>query len=769
MIDFEDSSKFVKFSQEKKKLHELTLKALIHFANIDKDYDERERSIVKNYAEKNNVTEYYGVSVFDNPAKSREEFYKIVNKLGKLELGKDYVLYNLMHHLHEMADADNLIHEQELELLNFIKNKLSPRAHSGIIFDKIQDEIINQDYSARVTVQALPGFGKTDTIARRIIKLYEEDRLRADEIMCVSYTRAAVKMMKERLAELLKKEKKKFPASIKILTLDKYATASNFQMDENYSVINYEYTWRKFVELLDDESKFDWRDSHKQLKHIFFDESQDILNTELKRGFRIEKQPRKEACEKLIELASKDCGITACGDTLQQIFGYTIKSKDEDKKMSLLQKLEKDKNIKNFELATNYRSKNSKQLEMVEDLAIDIMRMDANEIENMENPLVNIANKSEGNQIFYAVDNSLILFRQNKDVLSASYNLQSLGKDYRLGIKPGFLESYYESWVYKFFKYFHENELDDVNRTEFGEFFKSLPARYQLDKNIDGIWQLIYNFCSSGQDTVSIELFNEKLKYSSNKLIEFVSSDYGFRGPKISTIHSSKGTEADIVNIDNYIHEKSISDVDEAKVAYVAISRAKKEVKIYNQSSQKPWKTSGKFKRHYSCRSPSLNDSRAILNIETGMKGDYDPMSIVSNTLKLSEVEKTQDLLEKLYVGNQNFKIFAQRKSSKKPFRVFLSDHNDQRHKLGNFTDEFSLAVNGITEQSRIIPNSMKHIFLMPNQINDIHLMDIGTYKYAGDLDELPILEKYKKIGCWLYPIFYSLQPFVFMRKNESG
>ena len=63
----------------------------------------------------------------------------------------------------------------------------------------------------------------------------------------------------------------------------------------------------------------------------------------------------------------------------------------------------------------------------------------------------------------------------------------------------------------------------------------------------------------------------------------------------------------------------------------------------------------------------------------------------------------------------------------------------------------------------------MKHIFLMPNQINDIHLMDIGTYKYAGDLDELPILEKYKKIGCWLYPIFYSLQPFVFMRKNESG
>ena len=172
-----------------------------------------------------------------------------------------------MHHLHEMADADNLIHDQELELLNFIKNKLSSRAHSELIFDKTQEEIINQDYSARVTVQALPGFGKTDTIARRIIKLYEEDRVRANEIMCQLH-KAAVKMMKERLAELLK-EKEKVSASIKILTLDKYATASNFQMDEKYSVINYQYTWKKFLELLDDETKYDWRDSHKELKHIF--------------------------------------------------------------------------------------------------------------------------------------------------------------------------------------------------------------------------------------------------------------------------------------------------------------------------------------------------------------------------------------------------------------------------------------------------------------------------------------------------------------------
>ena len=81
-------------------------------------------------------------------------------------------------------------------------------------------------------------------------------------------------------------------------------------------------------------------------------------------------------------------------------------------KKSLLQNLEQDKKIKSFELTTNYRAKGSKQLELVEDLAINIMRMDADEIESMDNPLVNIARESKGDQIFYAVDNSLILLEK---------------------------------------------------------------------------------------------------------------------------------------------------------------------------------------------------------------------------------------------------------------------------------------------------------------------------------------------------------------------
>ena len=58
MINFEDSSQLREFNEEMKKFHELTLKALIHFANIDQNYDDREKTIVKNYAEKHNLNEH---------------------------------------------------------------------------------------------------------------------------------------------------------------------------------------------------------------------------------------------------------------------------------------------------------------------------------------------------------------------------------------------------------------------------------------------------------------------------------------------------------------------------------------------------------------------------------------------------------------------------------------------------------------------------------------------------------------------------------------
>ena len=333
----ESTANFKEFASEMAKFKELTFQAMVHFANIDENYDDSEKKIIETYAENENIKSHYSVSVFDNPKKSKEEFQKIIMKIKKLKLDSNYTLFTLLHHLQELADADNLIEEQEIELLNVIKKHLKSKTHSDLVFDKRQEEIINLSSSERITVQALPGFGKTDTIARRIIKLYEEDGIRANEIMCVSYTRQAVKSMKMRLAKLLDKENKSYPAGLKILTLDKYATASNFQMSSKYSVINYQYTWKKFLELLNDPNQFDWRDSHLDIRHIFFDEAQDITDAD--------RQLRKAASKKIIELASPDCGVTVCGDTLQQIYGYAARG-NKELEISLLQDLRMTKNSK---------------------------------------------------------------------------------------------------------------------------------------------------------------------------------------------------------------------------------------------------------------------------------------------------------------------------------------------------------------------------------------------------------------------------------------
>lgn len=752
----ESIENFKEFASEMAKFKELTFQAMVHFANIDENYDGSEKKIIETYAENENIKSHYSVSIFDNPKKSKEEFQKIIMKIKKLKLDSNYTLFTLLHHLQELADADNLIKDQEIELLNVIKKHLKSKTHSDLVFDKRQEEIINLPSSERITVQALPGFGKTDTIARRIIKLYEEDRIRASEIMCVSYTRQAVKSMKMRLAKLLDKENKSYPAGIKILTLDRYATASNFQMSSKYSVINYRYTWKKFLELLNDPDQSDWRASHLDIRHIFFDEAQDITDAQ--------QQFRKAASKKIIELASPDCGITACGDTLQQIYAYAAKG-NKELEISLLQDLENDKKFKNFELTTNYRTKDNNQLNFVEDVAIEIMSMDSDELSSIENPLISIAKKDKENEIFFSVDNSLILYRWKKDMLKACHNLQSLDNNYRLTTQQDRLEPYYEGWVFKFFKYFYDKELDIVNKNQFKKFFKTLPMRYQSEKNIDEIWQLIFNYAGAEESSISINLFNEKLKRSSNLLVDFTSSDFGFRGPKISTIHSSKGTEADIVSIDDYNKEKIITNKGEAKVTFVALSRAKERVNIQKRNSSISWKWNKRFNRHYHGIKSSLKDPRAKITIETGIKGDYDPYSIVSNKMKEEEVDQTQEMLQKLYVGNKNFIIHAKRLGPLKPFRIFL-EYQDHLHKLGNFTHEHTLAVNGVIEASKIIPSSLMSLYSRPNEISDLKLMDIATFKPQGNLDEQPILKKYKDIGCWLYPVIYSLQPYILHKKR---
>ena len=104
------------------------------------------------------------------------------------------------------------------------------------------------------------------------------------------------------------------------------------------------------------------------------------------------------------------------------------------------------------------------------------------------------------------------------------------------------------------------------------------------------------------------------------------------------------------------------------------------------------------------------------------------------------------------------------------PFSIFLKENkSNQAFQLGKFTEDFSADLNRISQKTTFIPKKLQEKYLAPNLITDLKLLDIATYipsnKKDGDIDELPILNKFKELGCWLYPVIYNLHRFEFKKK----
>ena len=752
---FKDIEKLVAYGAEKKKLNELIHSALIHFANIDENFHDNEKHFINQYADNHNVkVPYHQIAIPNDYKRSKKAFEKIISKIKALDLNTHYSLFTLLHFLHELADSDNLLEEQEAELINLIKSHIKPNTvASNFILDEKQQEIINLDQDARITVSALPGSGKTDVIARRVQKLYEIDRVRANEIMLISFTNNAVKEMKIRLAKIMGK---KFPAGIKVLTLDKYATSSNFAMDPKHDLISFSHNMRAFLNHMLDEEKTDWREQHRELRHIFIDEAQDLVG-----GYN---EPRRSVCEELIKLADKDCGVTICGDLTQQIYPFKNSIIADDDK-SLLAFAYDYKEFTHFELSKIYRSKKADQLDFIEDTALEIMLLDNNDSDSVNNPLVEISKKEEDVEIIDAVDNYMFLFRWNKDLINSCANLQDLNKNFRL--TPGKIEPYYEQWVASFFQDSIEKNLQEISREEFNEFFKSQSSRMQLDKSSDEMWQLIYNYASSGPDSISLELFYEQLKKTRGKLIDFTSKDIGFRGPKLSTIHAAKGSQEQNISIHEYkeVQESSLKSTMQAKLLFVALSRAQNKVQVLKDSgTERSWRKNG-TKRHYSIKKADHEAKRHALFMELGIDGDYSPIEIVSNKINEDEVIATQEVLKKLYIGNDSYSISGRRNNFKKRFNLFL-EYGKREYMLGSLSADVNIDLNFLGSHRNFIPKGLQEKFTIPNEINDIKLMDIGSYIASADeLDDLPILNKYKELGCWHYPIIYSIQRFIFKKR----
>ncbi|MFD0851218.1 UvrD-helicase domain-containing protein [Actinomadura adrarensis] len=165
--------------------------------------------------------------------------------------------------------------------------------------------VVEQPPNARVLVTAGAGAGKTHTLVRRLDFLVAEGGLSAGEILVLTFSRAAVRELRNRLAEQGDSAR-----HVRVQTFDSWALDLLMQVDASG-----EWQQRSFEQRIAGAGEAIEKGLAEEvygedLLHVVIDEVQDLVGS------------RRELVEVLLD--EFDPGFTVVGDPAQSIYGFTV-------------------------------------------------------------------------------------------------------------------------------------------------------------------------------------------------------------------------------------------------------------------------------------------------------------------------------------------------------------------------------------------------------------------------------------------------------------
>ncbi len=165
-----------------------------------------------------------------------------------------------------------------------------------------QLEVVKAPAVARLLVIAGAGQGKTEVVVSRIDNLVQDEGLDAEEILVLSFSRAAVSAVRTRL-DL------RDVAAANVRTFDSFASfllfEAGIQLDGNF-----EARIRRATRSLREAEKAPQVIS--SIRHVVIDEVQDLVGD------------RADFVIGILELLDKEAGITALGDPLQGVYDFQL-------------------------------------------------------------------------------------------------------------------------------------------------------------------------------------------------------------------------------------------------------------------------------------------------------------------------------------------------------------------------------------------------------------------------------------------------------------
>lgn len=179
-----------------------------------------------------------------------------------------------------------------------------------------QRAVVGQPWHARVLVTAGAGAGKTHTLVRRLDALCghqdPDEALEAAEILVLTFSRAAARELRERLARHGERARR-----VRAQTFDAwaYGVLRQAHPDGEWDTVGFEERIVAATRAVE-KGALEAGDAVPPA-HVVIDEVQDLLGS------------RRELVETLLDRYQDSCGFTVVGDAAQSVYGFQIEDPAE--------------------------------------------------------------------------------------------------------------------------------------------------------------------------------------------------------------------------------------------------------------------------------------------------------------------------------------------------------------------------------------------------------------------------------------------------------
>lgn len=428
-----------------------------------------------------------------------------------------------------------------------------------------QQAIIEASLDKNFLVLAPPGTGKTHTLIERLVyaitKTYRE--VDAGELLVLSFTRAAVSEIRERISTAIAKGAPSSLRYVRIRTFDSYATW--LLNDGGYDVAGKNYDAR--IELLTRELQaLELRQETARVdrsRYLFIDEVQDLVGLRAEMVFELVKRA----------LANKG-SVTLLGDPHQSLNDYQVKDNQTDSS-EFLEKVQNHlvNGLERFELDKYYRY----ETETMKSLVLEAKKTLDNDLldpADKFNHLVKLIPETTQNQLTKNLKTGSVdalLCRTNAEVYQwFNWNNE---KGNACSVKEGAIEQSWPAWIGQAIMHYQSSVITVeqlYNRLISNVDDKLAPSEKELN-------EFLVNERLVRRDTIHLEDLAFRLKY----LSPAYKGGQDKEGLIISTVHKSKGLQYQ--NVVAVRPSKKVITDEEVRVLYVAITRAQQSISLLSR------------------------------------------------------------------------------------------------------------------------------------------------------------------------------------------